>query len=184
MPSSNFQKHSNTAGGIITGRQLSLVTPRSQEPSTPVKHDTSSEALAYSKPHKSIESTKSTNSTKITGSTKITDPTKIIYSTKSTDSTKITDTTKVIDSTKSTDSTKITTSAHGSTRDQDDAGWDLVKQEHEQDDVASITVTDESEEDYEHLEASSGEEDYNDVRMQSGRAKFWAFRNLALYGPD
>ncbi|KAK5089313.1 hypothetical protein LTR70_007110 [Exophiala xenobiotica] len=89
VPSSDLQEHSNTAGEIITGRRLSIFTPRSQELSTPIKHDTSSEALAYSKPHNS------------------------------------------------TDSTKITTSAHGSTREQDDAEWDLVTQEHEQDDVAS-----------------------------------------------
>lgn len=140
-PSSEPQGHPSTAGDVTSGRQLSVVASRTQEPSTRVKHDTSSETLTCSKPRNCLEPTKGT------------------------------------------ESTKVTTPKHDLTREPDDAEWDLVTQEHEQDDVAFIAVLSESEEDFEHLEASGGEEDYDNVRMRSGPGKLCAFRNLALYGP-
>ena len=85
---------------------------------------------------------------------------------------------------KNTELNKATTSPHALTDQQCDAAWDLVTEDHEKDDVVSIAATDEGEEEFEHVEASTGEEDYHDVRVQSGRGKVQALRNFVLYGRD
>lgn len=69
-------------------------------------------------------------------------------------------------------------------RDQGNVEWDFVGDEHEEDDVASLATAYEDEEDFENIEASSGEEDYDHRRPKAEGSKMRAMTKLFSYGVE